>query len=139
MNKNMKINRKLLIPLVLAVPVTIATAASVKSDDPPTQFTNLKVLPKNISPKDLNKIMVNDFEDALGVGCGFCHAPGKTEGELDYASDAKPEKNVAREMMHITMGLNQKYFHVKHGAVGSDVMVVNCNTCHNGVAFPEKK
>ena len=134
----MKINRKLLIPLILALPVTIA-AATVKKNEPPQQFTNLKVLPKNISPKDLNKIMVSDFEDALGVGCGFCHATGKAEGELDYASDAKPEKKIARQMMHITTGLNKKFFHVKHASIGSGALVVNCNTCHNGVAFPERK
>jgi hypothetical protein len=135
----MKLSRKRLIPLILAVPITIATAASVKRDDPSRQFTNLKVLPKDISPKDLNKIMVSDFEDALGVGCNFCHAAGKTEGELDYASDAKPEKNIAREMMRITLGTNKKFFHVKHPAIGSNALVVNCNTCHNGVAFPEGK
>lgn len=131
--------RKLLIPLILAIPITIAAATSIKKDEPPQQFTNLKILPKNISPKELNRIMVNDFEDALGVGCGFCHAPGKTEGELDYASDAKPEKNIAREMMKITLGTNKKFFHVKHPAIGSETLVVNCNTCHNGVPFPEAK
>ena len=130
---------KLFIPLILAIPLTLAAAASIKHDDAPRQFTNLKVLPKNISPKDLNKIMVNDFEDALGVGCGFCHAPGKTEGELDYASDAKPEKKIAREMMKITLGVNKKYFQTKHPEIGSGALVVNCNTCHNGVAFPEAK
>jgi len=134
----MKNNRKILLPIILALPITIA-AATGSSRQTDEQFTNLKVLPKDISPKDLNKIMVSDFEDALGVGCNFCHAPGKTEGELDYASDAKPEKNIAREMMRITLGTNKKFFHVKHPAIGSNALVVNCNTCHNGVAFPEGK
>jgi hypothetical protein len=132
----MKLKHKLLFTVVLAVPVTIAAATnSAKQTGEP--FTNLKVLPKDISPKDLNKIMVSDFEDALGVGCNFCHAPGKTEGELDYASDAKPEKNIAREMMRITLGINKKYFKIKHPVIGTDALTVNCNTCHNGVAFPE--
>jgi len=131
--------KKLLIPLILAIPVTLAAATSIKQDDPPQQFSNLKILPKNISAQALNKIMVNDFEDALGVGCGFCHAPAKTAGELDYASDAKPEKNIAREMMKITLGNNKKFFRVKHPEIGSDALVVTCNTCHNGVPFPEAK
>ena len=63
--------------------------------------------------------MVSDFEDALGVGCNFCHAHGKIEGELDYASDAKPEKEIARSMMRVTLGINKKYFNIKHPVIGS--------------------
>jgi len=83
--------------------------------------------------------MISDFEDGLGVGCNFCHAPGKTEGELDYASDAKPEKEIARAMMRTTIGINKKYFKVKRPMIGSDALTVTCNTCHNGVAFPDGK
>lgn len=38
------------------------------------EFKNLQVLPKNISQKDLQEIMADDFEDGLGVACNFCHA-----------------------------------------------------------------
>ncbi len=133
----MRINKKILLPVILATPLAIAMAANTTKDQPQQQFTNLKVLPKNISPTDLNRIMVNDFEDALGVGCSFCHAPGKAEGELDYASDSKPEKNIAREMMRTTLGINKKFFRIKHPAIGSGALTVTCNTCHNGVAFPD--
>src|SRR5580698_7205179 len=109
----MKINRKLLLIAALAVPVNIA-AATTTSTPPDEQYTNLKVLPKNIAPKDLKKIMIDDFEDGLGVGCNFCHAQGKEVGELDFASDAKPEKNIAREMMRMTLGINKKYLKIKH-------------------------
>jgi len=135
----MKKSQKFLLPIILAVPVTIAAATGSSSQQTNEQYTNLKVLPKDISPRDLNKIMVSDFEDALGVGCNFCHAPGKTEGELDYASDAKPEKNIARSMMRVTLGINKKFFKIKHPMIGSGALTVNCNTCHNGVAFPEGK
>ena len=132
----MRTKHKFLLAIILAVPVTIvaATGSPQQTDE---QYTNLKVLPKNISPKDLKKIMIGDFEDALGVGCNFCHAAGKTEGELDYASDAKPEKEIARSMMRVTLGINKKYFKINHPMIGSDALTVNCNTCHNGVAFPE--
>ncbi|HZY39447.1 MAG TPA: c-type cytochrome [Mucilaginibacter sp.] len=129
---------KLLFGIILAVPVTIAAATGSRPQDD-EKFTNLKVLPTDISPQALKKIMISDFEDGLGVGCNFCHAPGKTEGELDYASDAKPEKEIARLMMRVTLGINKKYFKVKHPMIGSDALTVNCNTCHNGVAFPEGK
>jgi len=132
----MKINRKILIIAALSVPVTIV-AATTTSTPPDEQYTNLKVLPKNIAPKDLKKIMINDFEDGLGVGCNFCHAEGKEVGELDFASDAKPEKNIAREMMRMTLGINKKYLKIKHPMIGAEGLVVTCNTCHNGVPFPD--
>ncbi|MHB1922818.1 MAG: hypothetical protein ACYCOO_11335 [Chitinophagaceae bacterium] len=53
------------------------------------KFVNLKVLPKNIDPKSLMKIM-HEFCNALGYKCGNCHAWSKTnEGKLDFASDTK--------------------------------------------------
>ena len=134
----MKINRKILIIAALSVPVTIV-AATTNSTPPDEQYTNLKVLPKNIAPKDLKKIMIDDFEDGLGVGCNFCHAEGKEVGELDFASDAKPEKNIAREMMRMTLGINKKYLKIKHPMIGAEGLVVTCNTCHNGVPFPDGK
>jgi hypothetical protein len=132
----MKINRKLLMIAALSVPVTIMAATTI-STAPEEQYTNLKVLPKNIAPKDLKKIMIDDFEDGLGVGCNFCHAQGKEVGELDFASDAKPEKNIAREMMRMTLGINKKYLKIKHPMIGAEGLVVTCNTCHNGVPFPD--
>jgi hypothetical protein len=134
----MKKGRKFLFTIILAIPIIIAavTGSSQQTDEP---FTNLQVLPKSLSHQALKKIMISDFEDGLGVGCNYCHAPAKTEGELDYASDAKPEKKIARAMMRVTLGINKKYFKIKHPMIGSDALTVNCNTCHNGVAFPEQK
>jgi hypothetical protein len=132
----MKINRKLLLIAALSVPVTIV-AATTTSTAPDGQYINLKVLPKNIAPKDLKKIMIDEFEDGLGVGCNFCHAQGKEIGELDFASDAKPEKEIARAMMRMTLGINKKYLKIKHPMLGSGQLVVTCNTCHNGVSFPD--
>jgi cytochrome c553 len=132
----MKINRKLLVIVALAVPVTIVAAATSKA--PEEKYVNLKVLPKDISSKDLQKIMVDDFEDGLGVSCNFCHSADKTTGQLDFAADGKPEKEIARSMMRMTMGINKKYFKVKHPVIGANSLTVTCNTCHNGVAFPDK-
>ena len=134
----MKINRKFSIILLLSVPITIV-AATTKTKAPEEKFVNLKILPKNISSKDLQKIMVDDFEDGLGVACNFCHSADKATGQLDFAADGKPEKEIAREMMRTTIGINKKFFKIKHPMIGSDGLTVICNTCHNGVAFPEQK
>jgi Photosynthetic reaction centre cytochrome C subunit len=100
-------------------------------------YVNLKVLPKDIASKDLQGIMTDDFEDGLGVSCGFCHAAAKGGHGLDFASDAKPEKEIARGMMRMVLRLNKKYFKVRHPLLGSEGLVVNCATCHKGKAFPD--
>lgn len=114
--------------------MTAATNTSKPADEP---YTNLQVLPKDISPKDMQKIMVGEFEDALGVSCGFCHAK-KDSTELDYASDARPEKKIARQMLRMTLDLNKNYFKIDSPMVGSSNISVTCNTCHRGDTFPEQ-
>jgi len=132
----MKINRKVSMILLIAAPITIVAANST-TKPPEVKYVNLKVLPKDISSKDLQKIMVDDFEDGLGVACNFCHKADKTNGQLDFAADGKPEKEIARAMMKMTLGINKKYFKIKHPMLGTGALVVTCNTCHNGVAFPD--
>jgi Photosynthetic reaction centre cytochrome C subunit len=137
----MKINPKLLV--VIALSAIVFTGVAATTDSKPKEetntYVNLKVLPKNISSKDLQKIMVDDFENALGVSCNFCHAADKSTGKLDFASDEKPEKAIARSMMRMTIGINKKYFKIKHPMIGSTELTATCNTCHNGVAFPDGK
>ena len=120
---------------VLVVVVSSATSATLNKT-PDVHYTNLKVLPKNISSRDLQGILVDDFEDGLGVTCGFCHSNAEGGHGLDYASDKKPEKEIAREMMRMTLGINRKYFKVKHPLIGNSKLTVSCMTCHNGTAFP---
>ena len=120
--------------LVLAVALTAATAFKAAE---PVKYTNLKVLPKNVSPKELQSLMVDDFQDALGVNCSFCHANNKDGHGLDFASDAKPEKEITRAMMRMTIGINKKYMKLKHPKLGSSALVVSCMTCHKGQPFPD--
>src|SRR5882757_7127454 len=115
----------------------MVTAAATSHAPDPVRYTNLKVLPKNISSRDLQSIMADDFEDGLGVSCGFCHAAAKGGHGLDFASDAKPEKGVARAMMRMTLRLNKRYFNVRRPLLGSPLLTVTCVTCHKGQPFPE--
>jgi hypothetical protein len=93
----------------------------------------LKVLPKNISDKALDKIMDN-FKAALGVKCGYCHERNDSTKHFDYASDAKPEKNIARKMMIMTAGINDKYFNFNHEKIAPKT--ITCITCHRGSPMP---
>jgi len=98
----MFVKKRFIVIAGLAIAVTVASAAAT-SAGPSREFTNLKVLPKDVSSKDLQHIMIDVFEDGLGVNCGFCHAEQKGSHKLDYASDAKPEKQIARNMMRMTL------------------------------------
>ena len=111
---------------VFAVIVGLTAFSTVQQDEKPK---NLKVLPKNISHEELDKIM-KGFNMSLGVKCNHCHAP-KANGErgLDFASDSNPKKDVARYMIKMTNQINKKHF--KHEHEGG-VKNISCNTCHNG-------
>ena len=102
----------------------------------PTQnkFINLKILPKNISEKELDKVM-DGFNIALGVACDYCHAKKTTVDELNFASDKKPEKGIARKMMTMTTNINKKYFDFNNNK--GSVQPVTCLTFHRGSPMPE--
>ena len=85
----MQFKRSILVVTALVVCVCIGTAFTKPA--PEQGPANLKVLPKDISPEALDKIM-DEFKDALGVNCDFCHAKSKTDPkDLDFASDEKGE------------------------------------------------
>jgi hypothetical protein len=128
--------RKFLVIGILAS-IFVTAMASTHPSERVNPYKNLKVLPKNISTKTLSRIMVDDFEDGLGVSCNFCHAEEKGSHRLDYASDAKPEKEIARMMMRMSVRLNRKYFRINHPLIGDSSLVITCNTCHHGQPHPD--
>lgn len=109
----------------------VFSVAAVQNDPP--KFKNLKILPKDISHEELDKIMDN-FNFALGVRCGYCHERNDSTKHLDFASDVKSEKEAARRMMTMTYELNNKYF--KFDSSNQTPTAVTCITCHRGNAYP---
>lgn len=113
----------------------VAVSATTVKDEGPKR--NLKVLPKNIDHEELVKIM-KGFNVSLGVKCNFCHAQSKTdEKKLDFSSDEKSEKGIARSMMKMTNKINKKYFSYNPDVKDGKVVAVSCITCHNGKEHPE--
>jgi len=100
---------------------------------------NLKVLPKGISRDQLDSTM-DSWKAALGVKCNFCHAPNadSTNHHLDFASDAKPEKSMARHMYAMTAKINKKYFSFDNDDNGMMMAAVSCKTCHRGSPHPDE-
>jgi hypothetical protein len=133
----MACTKTMMVGLGIALIGVVNVAAFAPQNTPGMHYSNLKVLPKNISPQELSKIMAGEFQDDLGVSCYFCHSENKQTHQPDFASDDKPEKRIARAMMLMTMGINKKYFKVKHAMVGDPRLAITCATCHHGQAFPE--
>jgi hypothetical protein len=132
------INKKIIAMLSIASVITLAAFTSM----PPQEkegFKDLDVLPKNITEKQLHGVM-HEWSVSLGVHCGFCHAP-KAEGKgLDFASNAKPEKEMARHMFKMMNKINGKYFDAKKDSTGMIAKTgINCYTCHRGTSHPEVK
>ena len=100
----------------------------------PDKFTNLQVLPKLISKEKLLETM-RSFTGALGVNCDFCHAEQKGTNRLDFSSDDKAEKNEARIMLKMVIGINQDYL-PELSEYTKDIMQVKCVTCHRGNKKP---
>ena len=105
-------------PAPAGPPQLPATAANMKGKTAGEFYKNVKVL-KDVPAGDLHPAM-EYITTALGVGCGYCHVPGK------FDSDDKHEKNVARSMMKMTIALNADVF--------DDKRELTCYTCHRGAA-----
>jgi hypothetical protein len=133
--ENMLINKKIATIICLLAVVTFSAMTSMRSDDHP-EYKNLKVLPKNLTHEQLGGIM-HDWATALGVHCNFCHAKGD-DGKMDFASDAKPEKNMARNMYKMAAKINNKYFEGKKDSLGMVVGDIKCITCHRGSPHPDE-
>ncbi|MGA8110258.1 MAG: c-type cytochrome [Acidobacteriaceae bacterium] len=116
-------------------------AAGGEHARPHRQFpkpTNLQVLPKDTTPEHLREIM-QGFAGALGVECNFCHAPNPAgQRGLDFASDAKPDKTIARTMIEMTQTINEQYLtKVNDPDAMPEDKHVSCGTCHRGHSMPE--
>ena len=125
--------------LTLAAIVTFiaGSLAFITADEP--KYKNLKILKKNISKKELDSVM-HFFATSLGQRCTFCHVRDEAAKSMDFASDANPNKGVARFMMRMNAKLNKKYF--KNAEKNPDdqdrgnLQAVTCYTCHHGESFP---
>lgn len=127
-------SKKLITILVLTAFVVLGIAAA---KPPEGTHKNLQVLPKDISDQKLDSMM-DSYNKALGIGCGFCHSPAKNNADsLDFAIDENPMKENARKMMRMTIDINKNNFYFDKSIRPEYLNVVNCKTCHRGEAYPE--
>ncbi len=121
--------------LLLLAAVCLAVPARSQAQVP-AKFTNLRVLPKNISRRRLLETM-HGFTEALGVGCSGCHARQKGDPRrLDFPSDKKWMKRDARVMLRMVETINRTIL-PKLPRRGTPRVSVTCMTCHRGRRRPE--
>ncbi|MFQ5421507.1 MAG: c-type cytochrome, partial [Anaerolineae bacterium] len=113
----------------------IALSTSAAFGQIPDKFTNLQVLPEDISKQELIGNMRN-FAIGLGVRCQFCHVgeEGQPLSTFDFASDEKKTKKTARIMMQMVQNINGDHLEKISGRTRS--IQVNCVTCHHGQSKP---
>jgi Photosynthetic reaction centre cytochrome C subunit len=121
----------------------------------PALSQNLQVLPKDAPAAQVFQVM-QTFSAALGVQCSYCHvplpsgpapaagAPPAASGRgapaqlpFNFASEDKPQKKAAREMMQMVRDLNPKVA-AAVGKAPDATTRVGCVTCHRGVAIPKQ-
>jgi len=98
-----------------------------------TQEKTIEQVQKNIKvltgmPQSQLIPVMNFFAASLGRRCNFCHV--NNNGQWDYASDAKPEKNTAREMIRLVLDTNKTLSRL-------NVDPISCYSCHRGRTSPQ--
>ncbi len=102
----------------------------------PEKLENIQVLPKDITPQQLTQRM-REFSFALGVRCQYCHTGGdgiSFQGVV-FASDEKPAKVKAREMLRLVARINEGLVTLPSRATPR--ASVDCVTCHRGLPVPK--
>jgi tetratricopeptide (TPR) repeat protein len=119
-----------------ALLATALGASNAQAQFPPQKLENLKVFPKDIPVRALLDTM-GSFTRALGVRCTYCHVgeEGQPLSTFKFASDDKPTKDKAREMLRMVGAINGDYL-AKLASRRSPPVNVACMTCHRGVAVP---
>lgn len=125
----------LLAASLLMAATVVPTGASAQGI--PDEFTNLQLLPEDISRAQLTNQMRN-WSVALGVRCSYCHMVSDqlNSPDDDFASDEKAAKEKARAMMQMVGAINNTHLAALPSR-SEPAVRVGCTTCHGGVPIPE--
>jgi hypothetical protein len=75
---------------------------------------------------------MNLMVQGLGMTCNSCHVRN------NFASEEKPEKLKARQMLEMTRAINKQFFPDYKPKEGESVLgKVTCYTCHKGESVPK--
>lgn len=121
--------------LLVSMSASLPAAAQAPAWSWPEKAKNLKVLPADTTPAQLRATMMG-FTRGLGVRCTHCHVgeEGKPLSTFDFASDANPRKDVARNMVKMLGGIETTLGQIR--PAGDEPVAVSCWTCHRGRPEP---
>jgi photosynthetic reaction center cytochrome c subunit len=111
-----------------AVAAVLQRIAGRENEPAENVFQNVKLL-KGVPAGRFLEIMNDGFGHGLGVGCGFCHVPGQ------FASDERPNKNVARDMITMVNRINGELRGMSN--LPDQAPRIGCITCHRMARKPE--
>ncbi len=123
---------------LVAVALLVTVPAPAAAQSPfvwPEKAENLQVMPEDTSASTLRAVMTG-FSRTLGVRCNYCHV-GEDDAPLstyDLASDEKPTKETAREMLRMLESING---HLKNIEPSGSRVNMWCGTCHRGRPRPQ--
>src|SRR5687768_9008328 len=118
--------------------ITLALVSSmlpiIAQAQPPTptvvESPNVKIL-TGLFAQQFQEEM-NLMVQGLGMSCNSCHVRN------NFASEEKPEKLKARQMLEMTKAINQQFFPDYTPREGESVLgKVTCYTCHKGETVPK--
>jgi len=124
--------------LMLALPsLPSLAAAQAAGKFPPDSLVNTKVFPHNTPVTQVLGAMRN-FAGDLGVRCSYCHVEkeGQPLSQVDFPSDEKRTKRVARQMMLMVQEINRRVDTLPERVTTPTSLRVTCGTCHRGVTRP---
>jgi hypothetical protein len=106
----------------------LATIAGKEGQPASEVYQNVKLL-TTVPAGRLVAIMNQGYGRSLGVSCAHCHVT------TNWASDDKPEKQIARDMIQMAGTINtQLLANIKN--LKGPQPIVNCTTCHRGQVKP---
>jgi hypothetical protein len=116
-----------------AVLLAATTAASAHAQR--DSLVNTQIFPRNTPVVQVRGQMRN-IAFALGVECTYCHVgPDNAPlAQVDFASDAKRTKLVARQMLRMVQEINRRVDTIPGRS--APMVAVTCATCHRGLARP---
>src|SRR2546422_9467246 len=131
--------------MLLVLPLTVAAQGQREGRGgggggaPPV---NLRILPKDWTRQQVVQ-GIQGLNMALGVGCNHFHiemvgAPPNEKGviPMEAAPDDKQTEKTARVMMRMVGQINETFGN-QLGKPASEIVRVQCVTCHRGSAIPK--
>jgi Photosynthetic reaction centre cytochrome C subunit len=133
MNRSRSISAFALAGFLFALPAGTHLSVSLFAQQPGGRGAVPSAAPKNLKlldPKSDIRFVMQNFNEALGVQCTYCHAEG------DFAADGNPKKEMARKMIGMVRLIDTS-FPSSAGVFPDGYHEVDCMTCHRGTVKPE--